>query len=82
MNWLRKFRDFNGGILVGYTFSRIINAWAASESMAIFCRFAMNLARLIPIKDSVKEKLNQTTSSDNIKEKYYLPKVHSNMILP
>jgi predicted transposase YbfD/YdcC len=41
----------------------------APENMATFRRFAMNLARLSPIKDSIKGKLKQAAWSDDIREK-------------
>ncbi|MBR0574634.1 MULTISPECIES: transposase, partial [Pasteurellaceae] len=40
----------------------------APENMAIFRRFAMNLARLSPIKDSMKSKLQRAGWSDKIRE--------------
>ncbi|MDP8170242.1 ISAs1 family transposase, partial [Pasteurella skyensis] len=40
----------------------------APENMAIFRRFAMNLARLSPIKDSMKSKLQRAGWSDRIRE--------------
>lgn len=41
----------------------------APENMATFRRFAMNLARLSPIKDSMKGKLKQAAWSDEVREK-------------
>ncbi len=41
----------------------------APENMATFRRFAMNLARLSPIKDSIKGKLKQAAWSDDAREK-------------
>ena len=41
----------------------------APENMATFRRFAMNLARLSPIKDSMKGKLKQAAWSDDVREK-------------
>ena len=41
----------------------------APENMATFRRFAMNLARLNPIKDSMKGKLKQAAWSDEVREK-------------
>lgn len=41
----------------------------APENMATFMRFAMNLARLSPIKDSIKGKLKQAAWSDDAREK-------------
>ena len=40
----------------------------APENMATFRRFAMNLARLSPIKDSVKGKLKQAAWSDDVRQ--------------
>jgi len=40
----------------------------APENMATFRRFAMNLARLSPIKDSIKGKLKQAAWSDEVRE--------------
>ena len=40
----------------------------APENMATFRRFAMNLARLSPIKDSMKGKLKQAAWSDEVRE--------------
>ncbi|WP_211235599.1 ISAs1 family transposase, partial [Psychromonas arctica] len=41
----------------------------APENMATFRRFSMNLARLSPIKDSIKGKLKQAGWSDEVREK-------------
>lgn len=41
----------------------------APENMATFRRFAMNLARLSPIKDSIKGKLKQAAWCDDVREK-------------
>lgn len=41
----------------------------APENIATFRRFAMNLARLSPIKDSMKGKLKQAAWSDDVREK-------------
>ena len=41
----------------------------APENMATFRRFAMNLARLSAIKDSIKGKLKQAAWSDDVREK-------------
>lgn len=40
----------------------------APENMATFRRFSMNLARLSPIKDSMKGKLKQAAWSDDVRE--------------
>jgi len=40
----------------------------ATENMATFRRFAMNLAKLSLIKDSMKGKLKQAAWSDEIRE--------------
>lgn len=40
----------------------------APENMATFRRFAMNLARLSPIKDSIRGKLKQAAWSDKVRE--------------
>jgi len=41
------------------------------ENMATFHRFAMNLARMSPIKDSIKGKLKQSAWSDEVREKLF-----------
>ena len=41
----------------------------APENMATFRRFALNLAKLSPIKDSMKGKLKQAAWSDDVREK-------------
>ena len=41
----------------------------APENMATFRRFAMNMAKLSPIKDSVKGKLKSAAWNDDVRAK-------------
>jgi len=41
----------------------------APENMATFRRFAISIARINPIKDSMKGKLKQAAWSDDVREK-------------
>ncbi len=54
----------------------------APENMATFRRFALSLAKLSPIKDSMKGKLKQAVWSDKVREKLILVRKCSTMILP